>query len=74
MATLITQVCCVLHNFIKERDGYVFEDTITITGFKDSPEERQMQRGNLQAKDVREKFAEYFMSNEGSVPWQISKI
>lgn len=60
--------------FVKERDGFTFEDTLTVTGFQDCATGRQNHRGGLQATDVRQKFAEYFMSDQGSVPWQMSKI
>ena len=33
----IAQACCVLHNFVRERDGYNFEDTLTIEGFNAVP-------------------------------------
>jgi hypothetical protein len=31
----IIKCCCVLHNFVSELDGYNFEDTLTIAGFKE---------------------------------------
>lgn len=73
LATKIIQACCVLHNFVMERDGFAFEQTLSVTGFQDT-ENCQNQRGNLQAKDVRQNFAEYFMSEQGMVAWQMSKI
>ena len=73
-ATKIIQACCVLHNFVRDRDGYAFEDTLSVAGFQDCDAERQNQRGGLQATNIRQKFAEYFMSEQGSLPWQMSKI
>lgn len=70
----IIQECCVLHNFVRERDGYAFEDTLCIVGFQDCDAERQNQRGGLQAIGIRQKFAEYFMSEQGSLAWQMSII
>lgn len=31
----IVKACCVLHNFIRERDGYRVEDTLTVAGLVD---------------------------------------
>lgn len=28
-AIAITKACCVLHNFVREEDGFKFEDTLT---------------------------------------------
>ena len=28
----LVKVCVVLHNFVLERDGYKFEDALTVTG------------------------------------------
>jgi hypothetical protein len=33
----IVKVCVVLHNFVRERDGYKLEDALTVTGLKDVP-------------------------------------
>jgi len=33
----IVKACVVLHNFVRERDGYKFEDTLTITGLEVVP-------------------------------------
>jgi hypothetical protein len=30
----------VLHNFVRERDGYKFEDAFTVTGLEDVPDEQ----------------------------------
>ena len=65
----IVQTCCVLHNFVRERDGYNFEDTPTIEGFNDVPD-MEGERGNKSGNDIRKAFAEYFMTQEGSVAWQ----
>ncbi len=65
----IVQACCVLHNFVRERDGYNFEDTLTIEGFNAVPY-MEGERGNKSGNDIRKAFAEYFMTQEGSVAWQ----
>lgn len=69
---LIVLAACVLHNFVRVRDGYTFEDTLSnpfqdieVIGTGGTPSN---------AKSVREKFADYFTSPTGSVPWQFSMI
>ncbi|GBP48537.1 hypothetical protein EVAR_38509_1 [Eumeta japonica] len=31
------KTCCVLHNYVRERDGYKFEDTLCIPGLEEIP-------------------------------------
>lgn len=69
----IIKTCIVLHNFVRDRDGYLPEDTTTITGLEDLPRE-QTARGGLQANNVRKVLSNYFVSHIGAVPWQMSKI
>jgi len=57
----------VLHNFIREKDGLKFEDAMTVTGLKDVPDGRS-------ANNVRYKVADYFLTDAGALPWQMSKI
>ena len=70
-ATVITKACVVLHNFVRDRDGYQFEDTLTVTGLQDSASSKEMVCGGVQC--IRDQMADYFM-NEGAVNWQLSKI
>ncbi|XP_063238528.1 uncharacterized protein LOC134540023 isoform X4 [Bacillus rossius redtenbacheri] len=72
LAEDIVSVCCLLHNFVKERDGIRFEDTLTVEGLLDmEPAGRPTPR---LASNVRDMFAKYFISAEGSVPWQMERI
>nr|CAH7762330.1 unnamed protein product [Callosobruchus chinensis] len=64
--------CAVLHNFVRQRDGYQFEDTLTCP-FDDIPIVGTG-GGSLVAKQTRDVFADYFISPSGSVPWQYNKI
>ena len=34
----IVKACVVLHNFVRENDGYKFEDALTVTGLEDLPD------------------------------------
>lgn len=75
LATRIVQACCVLHNFVRERDGYQFEDTLSITGLQQIPRELlPKNKGKMKEKSIRMEFANYFMSVQGSVKWQLDKI
>lgn len=73
LASKIIHTCCILHNFVKERDGSAFEDTLTVTGFQDFKSPVNY-RGTTPALDVRQKFTDYFMSEKGSLPWQMNTI
>lgn len=69
----IIKACCILHNFVRNKDGIQFTDTLF------SSELPSLQAGhNIRpthdAVTVRDTFAEYFTSPAGSVPWQYSKI
>jgi hypothetical protein len=33
----IVKACVVLQNFVRERDGYRFEEALTVTGLEDVP-------------------------------------
>lgn len=70
-AIIITQACVVLHNFVRDRDGYQFEDTLTISELEDLKLGGQMVRGGVQG--IRDHLANYFME-EGALSWQLSKI
>lgn len=68
----IIKACCILHNFVRVRDGYRIEDALHVETFEDVS--GQHIRGTRTGIQLREHFAQYFISNEGSVPWQINKI
>lgn len=68
----IVKVCCVLHNYVRDRDGFHTEDTLTINGLFDSNPDIEPLR--KKAIVLRDKFAAYFVSEEGAVPWQMDRI
>lgn len=45
-----------------------------MTGFEDIEQNGHGVRGGRSANEVRNQFADYFQSEAGSVPWQLSKI
>lgn len=68
----IVLTACALHNFVRLRDGFVFEDTLSCP-LEDIP---VVGTGGscVSAKNMRDIFADYFTSPTGSVPWQYNKI
>lgn len=72
----IVKACVVLHNIVRERDGYRSEDMFTPIGHNGLL--NNVPNANIQgaraANDIRNKFSEYFVSPVGSLPWQRCKI
>jgi len=64
----VVKACCILHNYVRRRDGYKFEDTL-------SNNLEDFQNRNLGARqqgiEIREYFSEYFM-NSGFSTFPIS--
>jgi hypothetical protein len=71
-AVNIVKACTVLHNIVREKDGYNFEEILT-TGLDYLPNGKIV-RGGLAANRFRDTFAEYFVSDVGSLLWQLTRI
>ncbi|XP_072401694.1 uncharacterized protein [Diabrotica undecimpunctata] len=69
----IVNACVVLHNFVRDRDGYESENTLTITGLEDIPRAETV-RGSINANNIRNIVSDYFLTPIGSVKWQMTKI
>ena len=69
----IVKACVVLHNCVRERDGCKFEDALTVTGLENVTDGQSV-RGGLTANSVRNKVADYFLTDAGAASWQVSKI
>jgi hypothetical protein len=68
----IVKACVVLHNFVGERDCYKIEDAMTVTGLEDVPHGQLVRKeGGLTAKNVRNKVADYLLTDAGAVHWQM---
>lgn len=69
----IVKSCCVLHNFVRDRDGFNFDDTLTINGFEEF-DVFDNSGTNRNTNRFRDALSHYFMSDEGQLPWQFEKI
>lgn len=69
----IVKACCVLHNYIRERDGYRIEDSLTVKGFQDL--NLNVYGNTTRSGDMlRDTFAYYFVSPSESVSRQDASI
>lgn len=68
-AVLITKAYCVLHNFVRRRDGYNNDDILSCT-MNDITNQRGVGNSTTNAKEVREYFVNYFNTPEHALSWQ----
>lgn len=74
----IIKTCCILHNFVRLRKTSRPQiDIPSISGLdcnpNTDPEEEQVLQFSRGITE-RNKFADYFVSEEGALPWQNTKI
>ncbi|XP_060880360.1 uncharacterized protein LOC132952183 [Metopolophium dirhodum] len=69
VAVSITKAACVLHNFVRRRDGFNFEDTVSCE-MPDISERIGVGNASLNAKDIREYFVKYFNNPKHALSWQ----
>lgn len=74
----IVKAAVILHNVVRHRDGYRPSDMDIIanvhpTGLQSIPHGPTV-RGGRNANDIRNEFANYFVSPAGSLSWQMNKI
>lgn len=70
----IVKASVVLHNLVRDRDGYRPQDLYVTKDLRDLPRAIITPRGGRRANDIRDDFSTYFVSATGSLPWQTSKI
>lgn len=71
----IIKACVVLHNIVRKKDGYCTEDLLISSDSKlQNLPPVKTQSTNRTGQGVRTCFANYFVSKEGQLPWQLSKI
>lgn len=68
----IIKACCILHNYVRSRDGYRYEDTLYEAPLI-SLGEGNVPRGGRTAISTRDICADYFVS-EGKLEWQDNMI
>ena len=65
-AISVTKTCCLLHNYVRSRDSYIFVDTLTIDGLSENssaePNTRLQARGP-HVNAIRNDFSKYFESD-----------
>lgn len=69
LAEDIIKASCILHNYVRSREGIRFEETLNIYGLQDLTTDTES-RGTIAAIRTRDKFADYFVSEEGALTWQ----
>lgn len=65
----IVKACTVLHNFVRMRDGYKYEDTLSYEGLYDNDNNVIAESSSKSAIAIRDYFAEYFATRD-ILPWQ----
>lgn len=68
LAEKIVKALCVLHNFVRLRDGHSEDDFLSTCNIE-TVKRDATSRGNPRALDAREKFTQYFV-NIAPLPWQ----
>lgn len=66
----IVKACCILHNFVRNRDGYSYDDTLTTNGLFADEAVPTVPQGGRALNQQRHTWADYFVSDAGRVPWQ----
>lgn len=62
-AVEVVKCSCLLHNFVRDRDGFNFEDTLTINGFEEVDV-----FDNSGTNRFGDALSHYFMSDEEQLP------
>lgn len=73
-AESLIKAACILHNFIRVREG-VFStpshpSTIDSMGYQNIQDQGPSVRSTRVAESNRDTLCSYFVSHEGQVPWQ----
>lgn len=69
-AIQVVKACCALHNYVIKRDEHRFDDMLSVEGFVDFQQQHTIVQGGNRLNQMREVWADYFVSDLGSVPWQ----
>ncbi|XP_045766197.1 protein ALP1-like [Maniola jurtina] len=71
-ATDIIKACCVLHNFVADRDGFRQRDKFAISVDEFLPIQ-PVHEEQTAPNVIRQQYATYFMTR-GTLPWQLNKV
>uniref|UniRef100_A0A8C5MGS5 DDE Tnp4 domain-containing protein n=1 Tax=Leptobrachium leishanense TaxID=445787 RepID=A0A8C5MGS5_9ANUR len=71
-AISVVKAVCVLHNFVRHRDGFRFQGLFLVHSMEST--DLLASLGSRHGASVRDKFAAYFMSPEGELSWQLQAI
>ncbi|CAH1993163.1 unnamed protein product [Acanthoscelides obtectus] len=73
LATDIVKACCILKKFIRKEEGLnrnIADTAMDIDSELNELTRSKSVRGSLSANDTRTKFASYFVSEAGQIPWK----
>ena len=68
--TFLRSVLSCTFSSFRERVDYKFENAVTVIGLENVPD-RQSIRRRLTANNVRNKVADYFLTDAGAFSWQM---
>lgn len=60
LAVYIKKANCVLHNYVREKNGDIFQDMLSIEGFNEVERINDINRSSRFASDIRNAFVDYF--------------
>jgi hypothetical protein len=66
-AVVVVKACVVLHNFVRQRDGYKFEDSLAVTDVPDG----QSVGGGITLNSARNRVTDYFLADAGAPSWKM---
>uniref|UniRef100_A0A8C5PGV0 DDE Tnp4 domain-containing protein n=1 Tax=Leptobrachium leishanense TaxID=445787 RepID=A0A8C5PGV0_9ANUR len=69
----IVKCCCMLHNFVRGRDGYNFDESFSVFVLEEFVNDNIMPVHRHRNR-YRNALANYFTSEAGQVPWQLGSI
>ncbi|XP_040199369.1 protein ANTAGONIST OF LIKE HETEROCHROMATIN PROTEIN 1-like [Rana temporaria] len=70
-AVSAVKTACALHNYVRERDGIDYEDSMMHNM---EAAQWSLTRGTSSGKLIRDQFLNYFLSPAGELPWQMQAI
>lgn len=69
----IVKCCCVLHHFVRDRDGFKFEDSLIIIGMEELEHDNNLYV-NRSVKRYRDALANYFVSEHDNYLGKMKKF